>query len=184
MSEEIRPRAATPGTLNILGADQVVGKVKFVGANAIGPQITVELLNVMFRPSNIAYGFIQDEWGNLQVTGEVLVDPTTGVFGTITHPDTTLVSPLTSQYYVGKGIVSVQILEGITPPDSAYRDVGNVPVFEFTPNITVLTHYSSRLGIRSKDLEVIHEKQATLTMHMDEWTFQNLQLALMCTVGP
>jgi hypothetical protein len=184
MSEEARPQAATPGTLNILGADQVVGKVKFVGANAIGPHLTLELLNVQFRPSNIAYGMIQDEWGNLQVTGEVLVDATTGHFGTIIHPDTSLVSPLTSQYYIGKGIVSVQILQGWTTPDSAYVDVGNVPVFELTPNITVLSHYSSRLGIRSKDLEVIHEKQMSLTMHMDEFTYRNLQLALMCSVGP
>jgi hypothetical protein len=178
------PLAATPGTLNVLAANQLVGKVKFVGANAIGPQVTMELTNVMFRPANVAYGMIQDEWGNLQVTGEVLVDPVTGFFGTITHPDTTAVSPLTTLYYIGKGIVSVQILQGITPPDSAYRDVGNVPVFEFTPNITVLSHYSSRLGIRSKDLEVIHEKQATLNMHMDEFSFKNLQLAFMAMVGP
>jgi hypothetical protein len=185
MSEDrVTPLVATPGTLNVLGADQLTGKVKFVGANAIGPKITMELTNVMFRPANVAHGVIQDEWGLLQVTGEVLVDSVTGFFGTITHPDTTLVNPLTSLYYIGKGIVSVQILAGITPPDSAYRDVGNVPVFEFVPNITVLTHYSSRLGIRSKDLEVVHEKQATLNMHMDEWSFKNLQLAFMATVGP
>lgn len=176
---EVRPITATPGTLDVFSANQLTGKIKFVGGNAIGPQITMELTNVMFRPANVAYGLIQDEWGFLQVTGEVLVDPVTGFFGTITHPDTTLVSPLTSLYYVGKGVVSIQILQGLTTPDAAYRDVGNVPVFEFTPNITVLSHYSSRLGIRVKDLEVIHEKQATLTMHMDEWSYKNLQLAFM-----
>jgi hypothetical protein len=46
-------------------------------------------------------------------------------------------------------------------------------------NITVLTHYTSRLGIRSKDLEVIHEKQATLNMHLDEWGYKNMQLAFL-----
>jgi hypothetical protein len=173
MSDVATPRVPTPGTFHVLGADQLVGKVKFVGGNAIGPQITMELPNVMFRPANAAMGVIQDEWGQLQVTGEVLVDDT-GSFGTITHPDSTLVSPLTSQYYVGKGIVSIQLTA-----DVAYRDIGNVPVFEFTPNITVLTHYSSRLGIRSKDLEVIHEKQASLNMRLDEWTYQNLMLAFM-----
>lgn len=167
------PRAAVPGTFNVLGADQLIGKVKFVGGNAIGPQLTMELTNVMFRPANAAHGFIQDEWGQLQVTGEVLVD-NTGIFGTITHPDTGMVSPITSAYYVGKGIVSIWLSS-----DTAYRDIGNVPVFEFTPNITVLTHYTSRLGIRSKDLEVIHEKQATLNMRLDEWTYQNLMFALM-----
>lgn len=178
MSDEATPQAATPGTFSLLKADQLQGKVKFVGGNAIGPQITMEFTNVMFRPANVAHGLIQDQWGELQVTAEVLVDAT-GIFGTVTHPDTTLTSPLTSLYYIGKGIVSVQILLGITPPDSAYRDIGNVPVFEFVPNITVLTHYTSRLGIRSKDLEVIHEKQATLNMHLDEWSYKNLQLAFL-----
>jgi hypothetical protein len=176
MSDDSEPRVATPGSFSVLKADQYVGKVKFVGANAIGPQITLELLNVMFRPANAAMGVIQDEWGQLQITGECLVDPT-GIFGTITHPDTTLVSPLTSQYYVGKGIVSIQLSQPTV--DAAYRDLGNCPVFEFTPNLTLLTHYSSRLGIRSKDLEVIHEKQASVNMRLDEWTYQNLMLAFM-----
>jgi hypothetical protein len=171
------PTVVTPGTLNILGANQLIGKIKFVGGNAIGPQIQVQLNNVMFRPANVAHGLIQDEWGILQVTGECLVDAT-GIFGTITHPDTTLVSPLTSQYYVGKGIVSIA-LSGA----SMWTDLGNVPVFEFTPNITVLTHYSSRLGIRSKDLEVIHEKQASLNIHMDEWSYNNLMIAFMGVTG-
>src|SRR4029077_19833896 len=103
MSDRIEPRVATPGTMNLMKADQLLGKVKFVGGNAIGPQITMEFLNVMFRPANVASGLIQDEWGMLQVTGEVLVDPT-GIFGTITHPDTTLVNPLTPRYYVRKGV--------------------------------------------------------------------------------
>jgi hypothetical protein len=185
MSElrDIEPRVATPGTFNILGADSMVGKVKFVGANAVGPHLTVEFLNVMFRPPNNAIGLIHDEWGQLQVTGEVLVDAT-GIFGTLTHPDTTLVSPLTSQYYVGKGITTMQIMSGLAAPDALYVDVGNVPTFEFVPNVTVLTHYTSRLGIRSKDLEVIHEKQATLNITMDEFTYRNLQLTWMGKVGP
>jgi hypothetical protein len=173
MSEDVRPLVATPGTFSIFKGGQISGKVQFVGGNSIGPHITMTLNNVMFRPANTAIGLIQDEWGTLNVTGEVLVD-NLGVFGTITHPDTTLVSPLTSQYYVGKGVVSVWL-----STDIAYRDVGNVPVFEFVPNITVLTHYSSRLGLRSKDLEVIHELQATLNMHLDEFTYQNLMLLFL-----
>ena len=176
------PLVATPGTFNVLGQNEVFGKVKFVGANAVGPAITLELLHVMFRPANNGIGLIQDEWGQLQVSGEVLVD-STGIFGTITHPDTTAVSPLVSQYYIGKGIVSIQITSGTTP-DVSYVDIGNVPVFEFTPNITTLPHFSSRLGVRSKDLEVITEKFATLAMTMDEWTYRNLLLAFLGKVGP
>jgi hypothetical protein len=176
------PRVVTPGSINILGANEIYGKVKFVGGNAVGPHITVEFLNVMFRPANNAVDLIMDEWGRLQVTGEVLMD-STGKFGTVSHPDTTAVSPLTSNYYIGKGIVSMQFLSGVATPDVAYIDVGNVPSFQFTPAITTLPHFSSRVGVRSKDLEVITEKSATLTVDMEEWTYRNLLLAFLGTVG-
>lgn len=169
------------GTYNVLGADEIFGKVKFVGANAQGPQITLELVNVMFRPTS-AIGLISEEWGQLQVTGEALADDT-GVFGTITHPDSALISPLTSQYYVGKGIVSVQIMAGLTP-DIAYVDIGNVPVFEFEPTVETLPHFSSRYGVRAKDLEIITSKAAAVNITMDEFTARNLQLAFMAVVAP
>ena len=85
-----------------------------------------------------------------------------------------MTSPLVDAYYIGKGIVSVMI-----DPDVAYRDVGNVPTFEFTPNITTLAHFSSRFGVRAKDLEVITEKNASLNIVMDEFTYQNLMLVLL-----
>jgi hypothetical protein len=177
---DAEPRVATPGTFNILSQNEIYAKVKFTGANAQGPQIILELLHVMFRPATSGIGVIQqDNWGELQVTGEVLVD-STGIFGTITHPDKSLVSPLVSQYYNGKGIVSIQITSGLTP-DGAYVDIGNVPVFEFAPVINTLPHFSSRLGIRSKDLEIITEKSATLNMTMEEWTYRNLLLAFLGT---
>jgi hypothetical protein len=126
----------------------------------------------MFRPAE-AIGLIQEEWGQLTLTGEVLVDDT-GIFGTLTHPDTGAVSPLTSQYYIGKGVVSI-MLEG----ESTWRDIGNVPTFEFTPDITTLPHFSSRYGVRAKDLEVVTEKNASLNIVMDEFTYENLMLAFL-----
>lgn len=51
----------------------------------------------------------------------------------------TALSPNVDNYFIGKGIVS------IADPDTSpfnWRDVGNVPTFEFTPNITFLDHYS------------------------------------------
>jgi hypothetical protein len=171
------PRVPTPGTFNVYAADQIVAAVKFVGGNAIGPQITVDLVNVMFRPT-AAVGMIQDEWGQLTITGEVLADDT-GAFGTVTHPDTTLVSPLVDLYYVGKGIVSIDV--GMS---GTFRDIGNVPTFAFTPNVTTLTHYSSRHGVRVKDLEVIHEKAATVEIVMDEFSYENMKLVLLGVDGP
>jgi hypothetical protein len=110
------------GTFNVFAKSELIGEVVFTGANDIGPQLIVTFPKVMFRPEN-AVGLIQDEWGQLTVTGEVLVDDT-GVFGTVTHPDTTAVSPLVSQYYIGKGVVTIQLEGEITP-----RDIGNAPTF-------------------------------------------------------
>ena len=172
MSDVMTPRVATPGTFNVFQADQLVSKVKFTGANSVGPSITIELTNVLLRAAN-PVAFIGDAWGELHLTGEVLAD-NSGSFGTLTHPDTTLVSPLIAAYYLGKGVLSIQ-----ATGDVAYVDVGNVPTFEFVPAVTTLPHYSSRHGVRIKDLEIIHEKAATLNIIMDEFTYHNLKLVLM-----
>lgn len=168
------------GTFNVFAESEVIGSVKFQGANDIGPHLVVEFKKVMFRP-DAAIGFIQDSWGQITVTGEVLLDDD-GIFGTITHPDTTQVSPLVSQYYQGKGVVSVKLEDDID-----YVDAGNVPTFEFQPNITTEAHFSSRFGVRTKDLEVITEKAASLSIVMDEFTYKNLKFALLgadAVVGP
>jgi hypothetical protein len=165
-------RVATPGTADIFAAGTILAKIKFTGANDQGPQLVIELSNVMLRPGN-PIGLIADAWGQLHLTGEVLADDT-GSFGTVTHPDTSLVSPLTSMYYLGKGVIEVQ-----TEADIAYRDVGDAPVFEFVPAVTTLPHYSSRHGVRIKDLEILHEKAATLNLVLEEWTYDNLKLAFL-----
>lgn len=160
------------GTFNVLKKSEVVGKIKFVGANDIGPNITMELNKVMLRPSS-PIGMISDEWGQMELTGTVLVDDT-GIFGTITHPDTAAVSPLVDAYYIGKGVVSIQLDD-----DIAYRDMGNVSAVNFEPDITTLPHFSSRYGVRTKDLEVVQEMSATVALTLDEWTYDNLLLAFM-----
>lgn len=86
-------------------------------------------------------------------------------------------SPNTDNYYVGKGIVSIKL-----PTDPDYVDVGNVPEFEFTPNIERLDHFSSRTGVRSKDRSIVLEKGGTLRIIFEEWTSRNLALALMGAV--
>lgn len=83
-------------------------------------------------------------------------------------------APNTSNYYIGKGIVSFK-----KSGDSTYRDLGNVTIFEFQPNITKLDHFSSRTGVKTKDRTVVTEKSATINLTLEEWTIENLQLALM-----
>lgn len=83
-------------------------------------------------------------------------------------------APDVGNYYIGKGVVSFQ-KEG----DTDYRDLGNVPEFEFTPELTKLEHFSSREGVKSKDLTIVTEKKGTLRIVLDEWDTANVALAFL-----
>ena len=84
------------------------------------------------------------------------------------------VSPSTDNYYVGKGKISFKAVG-----ETTFRDVGNVSSLETAPNITTLEHFSSREGVKKKDMEVVTEKKMTVTMVMDEWTADNLAMMLL-----
>ena len=88
------------------------------------------------------------------------------------------VSPSTDNYYVGKGKISFKA-DGA----GAFRDVGNVTELETTPNLTTLEHFSSREGVKKKDKEVVTEKKLTVRLVMDEWTAENLAMALLGDVS-
>ena len=83
-------------------------------------------------------------------------------------------SPNPLNYFLGKGIVK---WKGVSDP--AFVDVGNVPMFEITPQVTRLPHYSSRRGIRFMDLNPVISKLMTVKFHLEEFTPYNLALALM-----
>jgi hypothetical protein len=82
-------------------------------------------------------------------------------------------SPDILNYLVGKGIVSFQ-------PDgtTGYIDLGNAPTFEFESEVTKLDHFSSRAGTRLKDLSIITERSATLNITLDEFSVENMAIAL------
>ncbi len=84
------------------------------------------------------------------------------------------VSPSTDNYYVGKGKISFKEVGA-----AEFRDLGNISSLETTPEVTTLEHFSSRAGVKVKDKEVVTEKKLTVTMVMDEWTADNLAMALM-----
>jgi hypothetical protein len=86
-------------------------------------------------------------------------------------------SPDIANYYIGKGIVS---FKGVG--DVAFVDIGNVPVFEFTPDLTTLDHFSSRQGVKTKDRTVVIEKKGSIKMTMEEWTARNMAMALLGTI--
>jgi hypothetical protein len=77
-------------------------------------------------------------------------------------------------YTIGKGIASFK-----KTGEASFRDLGNVIVFEFTPTAEVLDHFSSRTGVKSKDRSVVISTEGELKISMEEFTVENLNLALM-----
>lgn len=90
------------------------------------------------------------------------------------------VSPSIEAYTIGKGKVYF-MAEGISP--ATWRDMGNAPTFEFTPNLVKLDHYSSRAGVKVKDKTVVIEKAGTVRLVLDEWTPDNIALAVLGTIS-
>lgn len=86
----------------------------------------------------------------------------------------TNISPNTDNYYSGKGVMKFKKSPALT-----YRDIGDVPDFEITPNVTRMEHYSSRSGVRVKDQSLVAQRQLTCRIIMDEFTADNLALTLM-----
>jgi hypothetical protein len=150
----------------ILQAGDVIVPIKFVGANAIGPQITMVLPQVLITP-NKAIGLISDALTTIELDGEVLIDLVTGSAGQVITPDGQT-SPAIANYYDGKGVVSIN-----------GRDCGNVSKFDFHAQVKRVDHYSSRFGTKVKDFSFIQEKSATVTLTLDEFTYDNLLLVLL-----
>jgi hypothetical protein len=88
-------------------------------------------------------------------------------------------SPNIGNYVVGRGIGYVKLVPPSLSPDANYVDVGNITEFTFALKPTRLEHYSSRVGVRKKDLVVVVEVAATLTMILEEFTARNLGLAVL-----
>lgn len=67
-------------TIQIGSESNVTGRLKFVGTNDVGPKWSFDLPTVQFNPTG-SLNPISDEWGGMEVTGEVLADEF-GIFGT------------------------------------------------------------------------------------------------------
>ena len=88
-------------------------------------------------------------------------------------------SPDPLNYFLGKGALWWK-----GSLDSVYRHLGNVPMFEITPQVTRLPHYSAMRGIRFLDFNPVVSKLMTCKWHMEEFTPENLALALMGVFTP
>ena len=89
------------------------------------------------------------------------------------------VSPNVGNYVVGRGYGMVKLIPPSLNPDATYQDAGNITEFTFQVKPTRLDHYSSRVGVRKKDMVVVTELAATLTMILEEFTARNLAMAVL-----
>lgn len=69
--------------IDIFSENVIVAEVRFVGTNEIGPQFTWNFPRVEFAPS-AAINPISDEWGQLEVSGEVVAAGSPTSFGKVT----------------------------------------------------------------------------------------------------
>jgi hypothetical protein len=84
----------------------------------------------------------------------------------------------TANYTVSKGIRSWE-------PEGAasYHDLGNASALSIMPEIKFLEHFSSRAGIKSKDLEVPVQVAGKVSLTLDEFTIDNIALAILGQVS-
>ena len=80
VADESDPGAVT---IPIFQDNVITCAVKFEGANEVGPKWNFEFPQVEFSPSG-ALNPISDEWGQIEVTGEVIYQELSDSFGTAT----------------------------------------------------------------------------------------------------
>ncbi len=86
------------------------------------------------------------------------------------------ISPNIDNYFSGKGIVKIKRLD---LAEIVYRDIGDCPIFELTPAVAKMEHYSSRGPTRFRDRTDISQKTLMVRIMLDELTAENFALALM-----
>lgn len=89
----------------------------------------------------------------------------------------TLIAPNTGNLMIGKGICSFKRTGA-----ADYVDLGNVTDVVLTPDMTTLEHFTSRAGVKQKDLTVILEKKSSLKFTMEEFTPHNVGLMVLGAV--
>lgn len=163
----------TAGTMELFQQAEYVMAFKFVGNTSRGQNLTVILPEVLIIPAG-AFNMVGDDYAKLDIEGEVLANETTQSFGTLTHPDTGVVSPLKELITISRGICSVQVVGR----DSGYRDVGEVPSAIIDPKATKKDYWSNRGPRRSKIVSSVDSIEVSFKMTMSELSFENLLIAL------
>src|SRR5688572_2457139 len=93
-------------------------------------------------------------------------------------PAPSLTAPNTGNYRLGKGV-----LEFKRDGAADFVHLGNAIEVALTGANEFLEHFSSMLGVRKKDLEVVVEQGGTFGMTLEEFTAHNLGLMVLGDVN-
>jgi hypothetical protein len=80
-----------------------------------------------------------------------------------------------TEYLIGRAIVKFAELDASGFPKE-YRDVGNVSELTSTVESETYDHFSSREGIKERDLRIVLQQDVTLGMTLENINFQNLAI--------
>jgi len=85
----------------------------------------------------------------------------------------------------GRGILWIAEWDGTTPPTDPtdYTEIGNCPSFEAEPTVERRPHYSSRSGLRTRDLNPIVQTEYNITFECDELSAKNLSRFFLGTLN-
>lgn len=96
-----------------------------------------------------------------------------------------MATPHSTSNYIpaGKGILYIAEWSGTTPPTDPtdYVEIGNCPSLEIEPAVEKRPHYSSREGMRMKDLNPIVQAEYSVNFECDEIAAENLARFFMGT---
>lgn len=84
----------------------------------------------------------------------------------------------------GRGILYIAPWSGTTPPEEGdYVDVGNCPSFEVEPTRETRPHYSSRSGLRTRDLNPVVQTEYNINFDLDELSASNIAKFFLGTLN-
>jgi len=89
-------------------------------------------------------------------------------------------SPNTDNYLLGRGRIYFDRFSA-SGQRQGWIDLGNAPDFSVTISKETLAHYSSRAGLRVKDLEVVRELASSFSFTLEEFSLKNLEIAFLGT---
>lgn len=74
--------ASGVSSFDMFANSDITGSLTFTGTNDIGNKVSIDMPSVSFTPSG-SLNLISDEWGQIEVTGEILLSGSPASFGTV-----------------------------------------------------------------------------------------------------